>query len=102
VGVLRAARLLVHASDAPPDSVAVARGTFDAAAAWFHAVSYGRLEFRVEPTPRWLALPAPSSAYIAAAGAERYLRDAVAAADWVEVLARLADGAYRVRVTAGR
>jgi hypothetical protein len=81
VGVLRAALLLVHASDTPPDSVPIARGTFDAAAAWFRTVSYGRLDLRVEPTPRWLALPAPSAAYTGDADAERYLRDAVAAAD---------------------
>jgi M6 family metalloprotease-like protein len=78
-GVLRAALLLVHASDMPPDAVPIARGTFDAAAAWFRTVSYGRLDLRVEPTPRRLALPASSSAY--AASSERYLRDAVAAAD---------------------
>jgi M6 family metalloprotease-like protein len=81
VGVLRAALLLVHASDTPPDSAPIARGTFDAAAAWFRTVSYGRLDLRVEPTPRWLALPAPSADYTGEANAERYLRDAVAAAD---------------------
>jgi M6 family metalloprotease-like protein len=52
---------------------------FDAAADWFRAVSYGRLDLRVEPTPRWLALPATSKTY--ADSPERYLRDAVAAAD---------------------
>jgi M6 family metalloprotease-like protein len=80
VGVLRAALLLVHASDTPPDDGPVARGTFDAAAEWFRTVSYGRLDFRVEATP-WLLLPGPSSAYVTEAGAGRYLRDAVAAAD---------------------
>jgi M6 family metalloprotease-like protein len=77
-GVLRAALLLVHASDVPPDTGPIARGTFDAAAAWFRAVSYGRLDFRVEPTPP-LALPATSAVY--AGNPERYLRDAVSAAD---------------------
>jgi M6 family metalloprotease-like protein len=80
LGVLRAALLLVHASDTPPDDpAAVARGTFDAAAAWLRTVSYGRLALRVQPTPRSLPLPAPSAVY--AADPERYLRDAVAAAD---------------------
>jgi M6 family metalloprotease-like protein len=80
VGTLRAALLLVHASDAQPDDPAsVARSTFDAAAAWFRAVSYGRLDFRVEPTPVSLPLPAASPVY--AADPQRYLRDSVAAAD---------------------
>jgi M6 family metalloprotease-like protein len=51
----------------------------DAAAAWFRAVSHGRLEFRAETVPRWLSLPAPSAVY--AANGARYLEDAVAAAD---------------------
>jgi M6 family metalloprotease-like protein len=80
IGVLRAALLLVHAADAPPDdSVAVAPETFDASEAWFRAVSFGRLELRVEMTPRWLPLPRRSAEYVA--DGERYLRDAVAAAD---------------------
>jgi len=79
-GTLRAALLLVHAADAQPDDpAAVAHATFDGAAAWFRAVSYGRLDFRVEPTPRSLALPAASAVY--ATNPERYLRDSVAAAD---------------------
>ena len=79
IGVLRVALLLVHASDTPPDTGPVVRDTFDAAAAWFRAVSYGRLDLRVEPTPHSLALPATSAAY--AADPKRYLRDAIAAAD---------------------
>ncbi len=80
MGTLRVALLLVHAADAAPDDpAAVARATFDAAAAWFRSVSYGRLDLRVEPTPRSLALPATSAVY--ATDAVRYLRDAVAAAD---------------------
>jgi len=79
-GVLRAILLLVHASDAPPDdSVAAPQSLIDAAAAWFRAASYGRLDFRVETVPRWLPLPARSTDYVADAG--RYLADAVAAAD---------------------
>src|SRR5687767_2350197 len=78
-GVLRVALLVVHASDTPPDSGPVVRATFDAAAAWFRAVSYGRLDLSVVPTPHSLALPATSAAY--AADPERYLRDAIAAAD---------------------
>lgn len=78
VGVLRAALLLVHASDASPEREEIARGKFEAATEWFRTVSYGRLELRVEATP-WLALPAPSSVYLT--DPERYLRDAVAAAD---------------------
>ena len=72
--------LLVHASDAPPDdSVAAPESLIDAASAWFRAVSYGRLNFRVETVPRWLPLPARSTDYVADAGS--YLADAVAAAD---------------------
>jgi M6 family metalloprotease-like protein len=72
--------LLVHAADAPPDeSVAAPRELIDSATAWFRSVSYGRLELRVETVPRWLPLPARSPEYVA--DAERYLADAVAAAD---------------------
>lgn len=80
VGTIRAVLLLVHASDAPPDeSVSAPESLIDAASAWFRTVSYGRLDFRVETVPRWLALPARSADYVADAG--RYLADAVAAAD---------------------
>jgi len=80
IGTLRAALLLVHAADAPPnESVAAPQGVIDAAGDWFRAVSYGKLDFRVETVPRWLELPARSEAYVAEAG--RYLTDAVAAAD---------------------
>jgi M6 family metalloprotease-like protein len=79
-GVLRAALLLVHAADAPPDdSVAPPQDLIDAAADWYRTVSYGRLEFRVETPPRWFALPGRSAEY--AADPVRYFRDAVAAAD---------------------
>ena len=80
VGALRAALLLVHAADAPPDaSTAPPTAMLDAAADWFRTVSYGRLTFRVETVPRWLALPGRSAEYLAEPG--RYLADAVAAAD---------------------
>jgi hypothetical protein len=80
VGQLRAALLLVHPADAAPDvSTAPPREMLDAAANWFQAVSYGRLTFRVETLPRWLALPARSAEYLADPG--RYLADAVTAAD---------------------
>jgi len=80
IGTLRAVLLLVHASDAPPDeSIAAPESLIDAASAWFRAVSYGRLDFRVKTVPRWLPLPARSTDYVADAG--RYLADAVAAAD---------------------
>jgi M6 family metalloprotease-like protein len=80
VGTVRAILLLVHPSDAPPDeSLDGPDGLFARAAAWFRAVSYGRLEVRAETLPRWLSLPATSAAYLANPG--RYLRDAVAAAD---------------------
>jgi M6 family metalloprotease-like protein len=80
LGTLRAVLLLVHAADTPPDeSTAAPDETLDAAAAWFRAVSYGRLDFRTTTVPRWLALPARSAQYVT--DAERYLRDAVAAAD---------------------
>jgi M6 family metalloprotease-like protein len=80
VGELRAVLLLVNAADAPPDaSVSPPQEMIDAAAAWFRAVSYGRLEYRVETPPRWFALPGSSTQYAGDYG--RYLRDAVAAAD---------------------
>jgi M6 family metalloprotease-like protein len=80
VGVLRAALLLVHAADAPrEESVAPPQELIDAAADWFRTVSYGRLDFRVETVPRWLALPRRSPEYVADPG--RHLADAVAAAD---------------------
>jgi M6 family metalloprotease-like protein len=72
--------LLVHPADAAPDaSTAPPTAMLDAAADWFRAVSYGRLTYRVETVPRWLALPARSGEYVADSG--RYLADAVAAAD---------------------
>jgi M6 family metalloprotease-like protein len=72
--------LLVHPADAAPDqSVVGPTGMIDAARAWFRAVSYGRLDVQVETVPRWLALPARSTEYLASPG--RYLADAVAAAD---------------------
>jgi M6 family metalloprotease-like protein len=80
VGTVRALLLLVHASGIPPDeSTAGPDELFDAAGAWFHIVSYGRLDFRAETLPRWLPLPATASTYLA--NPARYLRDAVAAAD---------------------
>jgi M6 family metalloprotease-like protein len=80
VGQLRAALLLVHATDAAPDaSTAPPTQMLDAAADWFRTVSYGRLTFRVETLRRWLALPRRSTEYLADPG--RYLADAVAAAD---------------------
>jgi len=79
-GTLRAVLLLVHAADAAPDeSVAAPESLIDDASAWFRAVSYRRLDFRVETVPRWLSLPARSTEY--EADAARYLADAVAAAD---------------------
>jgi hypothetical protein len=79
-GVLRAELLLVQASDAPLDpSVEPPHELIDEAAEWFRTVSYGRLAYDVETPARWFALPAVSSAY--AADPERYLRDAIAAAD---------------------
>jgi M6 family metalloprotease-like protein len=78
--VLHAALLLVHAADAPPDeSVAPPQELIDAAADWFRAVSYGRLELQVDTVPRWLALPRRSPEYVENPG--RHLADAVAAAD---------------------
>jgi M6 family metalloprotease-like protein len=80
VGTLRAALLLVHPADAAPDASTSPPGkVIDGAAAWFEAVSYGRLRLRVETPPRWLALPERAAEYVAEPG--RYLRDAVAAAD---------------------
>ena len=80
LGKLRAAMLLVHAADVPPDdSVAAPTALLDDAAAWFGSVSYGRLELEVETPPRWLRLPASSAAYLDEPA--RYLADAVAAAD---------------------
>jgi M6 family metalloprotease-like protein len=79
-GPLRALLLLVHASDAPRDeSTAAPERMFDSAADWFRSVSYGRLDFSVDTLPQWLPLPARSAEY--AANGERYLRDAITAAD---------------------
>ena len=79
-GTLRAQLLLVHAADASPDeSTAAPELTLEAAAEWFRTVSYGRLDLQVDTLARWLPLPGRSTEY--AADAERYLRDAVAAAD---------------------
>jgi M6 family metalloprotease-like protein len=80
IGTLRAALLLVHAADAPPDeSTAPPWGLIDAARVWVERVSYRRLTLRVDTVPKWFALPGPSSEY--AANARRYLADVVAAAD---------------------
>lgn len=80
LGTLRAAYLLVHPSDAPPDEAVSPQGELiDSIAAWYRAVSYGRLDFRIESPGRWLALPGSSQDY--ALDVPRYLRDAVAAAD---------------------
>jgi M6 family metalloprotease-like protein len=80
IGVLRAALLLVHAADAQPDDFVPAELPMAAEAReWFSAVSYGRLDLRVVPTPRWLPLPARSTEY--ASDPARYLGDAVRAAD---------------------
>jgi M6 family metalloprotease-like protein len=80
VGTVRAILLLVHASDVAPDaSTSGPQDVFDAAGAWFRAVSYGQLDFRAETLQRWLPLPATSRTYGEDAG--RYFRDAVAAAD---------------------
>lgn len=80
VGTLRVVVLLVHASDSPPDeSVSGPEALLDGVSAWFRAVSYGRLELRVETIPRWLSLPARASVYARDGG--RYIADAVAAAD---------------------
>jgi M6 family metalloprotease-like protein len=79
-GTLQAALLLVHPADSPPDqSVAPPTTMLDAAAAWFQAVSYGRLQFEVETPARWFALPDTSLEYLSDHAS--YLRDAVAAAD---------------------
>jgi M6 family metalloprotease-like protein len=79
-GTLRAALLLVHASDAPPDeSTAPPWELIDAAQAWFERVSYRRLTLRVDTVPKWFALPGRSSEYVASP--DRYIRDVVAAAD---------------------
>jgi M6 family metalloprotease-like protein len=79
-GTLRAALLLIHPADTPPDdSVAPPTVMLDAAAEWFRSVSYGRLQLEVETVPRWLALPKTSVQYLEEP--EAYLRDAVAAAD---------------------
>jgi M6 family metalloprotease-like protein len=80
IGTLRAALLLVHAADAPPDAAtAPPWELIDAARAWFERVSYRRLALRVDTVPEWFALPGRSADYIA--DAEQYLTDVVAAAD---------------------
>lgn len=67
------------ANDGPPASIAP---PFLTELGWFTEASYGRFSFSLNVVDSWIRMPAPTTAYLPLhTGTQRYLRDAVAAAD---------------------
>ncbi|MET9373851.1 M6 family metalloprotease domain-containing protein [Streptomyces sp. NPDC002992] len=86
-GTRRVLMLFVDFPDAPAtDSTDDYAAHLAPAAEWMNQASYGRLQLDITPVHRWIRMPAASTSYDYARGLtfeahERYLRDAVTAAD---------------------
>ncbi|MCZ2523334.1 M6 family metalloprotease domain-containing protein [Streptomyces sp. HB2AG] len=87
-GELRVALIFLAFPDSEPrlSPARLAADHFPATREFFHRASYGRLGLRVEALSRWLVMPRPSGEYGISrdwdAGLrDRYLRDAIRAAD---------------------
>jgi M6 family metalloprotease-like protein len=78
--------LFLDYPDAPgsPGAPATMAQAYSPEPAWWEEVSNGRLTVSLTPDPRWIRMPAPTTAYLPSNSGEklyRYVRDAIAAAD---------------------